>query len=138
MNAPVFVPVYRTRATAFSPARDYVFDCKVQVGKCGELHPEEVLDPRFRRREARRNLVLDEIVRQVSAKAADISGVDQAVQAARRGCVIHRAPLRWFAREGTRTASETAPLSRLTVQARSYWRDLASGNVTSGVRDRPA
>ena len=61
----------------------------MQVGERGELHPEEVLDPRFRRREAGRHLVLDEVVRQVFAKPADVPGVEPLVQASRRSCVIH-------------------------------------------------
>ena len=60
----------------------------MQVGECRALHSEEVADAGFGRGEARCHLVFDEIVRQMVAEPADISGVDQLVQASRSCCVI--------------------------------------------------
>ena len=69
--------------------RDDVFHVHAQVRERRELHPEELLDPVFRRREARRLLVLDEIVCQMLSERADISGVDRVVQTPRSSRVIH-------------------------------------------------
>ena len=80
------VPHSRDR---FVTVRDDVFHPQAQVRERCELHPEEILDPRFRRRKARCLLVLDEVVSQMVGEPVDISGVDQVVQASRRSCVIH-------------------------------------------------
>ena len=69
--------------------RDDVFHVHVQVRERCELHPEESLDPVFRRRKAGRLLVLDEIVGQMPGEPLDISRVDQVVQASCRSSVIH-------------------------------------------------
>ena len=48
-------------------ARDDVFRVHAQIRERGELHAEEGLDPVLRRRQARRFLVLDEVVRESAA-----------------------------------------------------------------------
>src|SRR3972149_3641754 len=74
-------------------AHQDVFRFHAQAGERCEVHPEELLDSLFRRRKARRLLVLDEIVGQQFAESVDVSRAEQVVQTSHRGCVIHRAPL---------------------------------------------
>ena len=89
MKPPSLVPVYFTRATTLAPLAKTSSHVDVQVGERRKLHPEELLDPFFRRRKAGRHLVLDEIVCQMLGERADISGVDRVVQTPRSGRVIH-------------------------------------------------